>query len=475
MENDFEKMKAALILKRAQKQIQDDPLSIRDGTFPEQDRFVCDSSQRLAALCTRRAGKTNALALRFIRAMKRYPGATCRYIALTRDSAKEIMWPVLHEVNDRFKLGATFYEGNLSMELPNGGRLRLFGADMKNFIRRLKGVKSPAIAIDEAQDFGPHIEELIDDVLEPSLADYKDSWLALTGTPGPIPRGIFYEITEHGFADYSVHKWSLYQNPYMPNPKGFVEKLKKNKGWDDRHPTLLREYGGQWVLDLESLLVRYKPETNHYDHLPPGQYQYIMGIDLGFRDADAIAIIAWSESSKTCYLVEEVIMQKQGLTELVTQIETQRKKYEVAKLMIDEGGLGKKLAEEMRRRHHIPVQPADKARKMEACAFMNDALRQGLFKANKDSRFAQDSYRVQIDWEKSTPSRIVVKSAFHSDIIDAVLYAWRESPAYAYQAPAEKKPSVQQGFEPTCAMEEAAYDHLMEQEQAQREADEWGF
>src|SRR5262249_11820142 len=157
---------------------------------------------------TRRAGKTTALALKFIRTMLQYPNSTCRYIALTRDSAKEIMWPVLQAINDRFKLGATFLEGSLTMILPNGARLRLFGADMKNFIRRLKGVKSPAIAIDEAQDFGPHISELIDDVLEPSLADYKDSWLALTGTPGPIPRGLFYDITENHFGDFAVHKWS---------------------------------------------------------------------------------------------------------------------------------------------------------------------------------------------------------------------------------------------------------------------------
>src|SRR6185312_12894698 len=115
MEKDMEKMKAALILKRAQKQILDDPLSIRDKSFPEQDAFVCDPSQRLAALCTRRAGKTTALALRFIRTMMQYPGSTCRYIALTRDSAKEILWPILQEINDRLKLGAVFLEGSLTM------------------------------------------------------------------------------------------------------------------------------------------------------------------------------------------------------------------------------------------------------------------------------------------------------------------------------------------------------------------------
>jgi hypothetical protein len=103
--------------------------------------------------------------------------------------------------------------------------------------------------------------------------------------------------------------------------------------------------------------------------------------------------------------------------------------------MIDQGGLGKKLAEELRRRHGIPVQPADKARKMEHIAFLNDALRTGRLKAKRTSKFAEDSYLVEIDRDKSTPDKIKVSNNYHSDIIDAVLYAFVESPAYTYVQP----------------------------------------
>jgi hypothetical protein len=89
----------------------------------------------------------------------------------------------------------------------------------------------------------------------------------------------------------------------------------------------------------------------------------------------------------------------------------------------------------MRRRHGIPVHPADKARKQENVELLNDRLRLGEFKAKSASRFAQDSYLVQIDWEASTPDRIVIRKKPHSDIIDAVLYAFRESPAYSYEPP----------------------------------------
>lgn len=172
--------------------------------------------------------------------------------------------------------------------------------------------------------------------------------------------------------------------------------------------------------------------------MDPRRWHYILGIDLGFRDADALAVLGWNEDEPVTYLLEEVVMAKQGITELVQEIEKLEKKYQFDKMVVDEGGLGKKIAEEIRRQKHIPVQPADKALKQQNVEFLNDALRTGRFKAKGASRFAQDSYLVQIDWEKSTPDRIIVKKQPHSDIIDAVLYAFKESPAFTYREPAKK-------------------------------------
>lgn len=438
--------------------------------FPPQSAFVEDTSQFVSALCTRRAGKTNGLALRFKRTMDRYPASLSRYIALTRDSAKDIMWPVLQEMDATHNWKANFTESNLTMTLPNGAKLRLMGADMKNFVRRLRGAKSPAVAVDEAQEFETsHLENLVENVLTPTLADYgSDSWLALTGTPGPIPRGLFYDSTL-GLAGYSVHKWTCYQNPYLKDITQFVERLKLKKKWTNETPAYVREWQGRWVLDLDSLVIRFNAEENGFDTLPAGKYDFIMGIDLGFNDADAIAVIAWSESSKTSYLVHESIVKGQELTPLIEQVIDLARKFDVSKMMIDEGGLGKKIAEELRRRHHIPVQAADKKRKMENVALLNDALRTGMFKASPDSAFAQDSYQLQIDHEKSTPDRIVVKRGFHSDIIDAVLYAFKESPAFTYQQPkAKPKYGTQAWFDnEVTEMEEKAQEYFENLEKAE--------
>ncbi len=381
-------------------------------SFPEQCKFTEDESRYIVAQCSRRAGKSNGLAIRFFKTMEKHPKAQCVYLSLTLESARDIMWPVLHELNEKYSLGCTFLDSKLTMTYPNGATLKLYGADMKNFIKRLKGRKYPGVAVDEAQDFGPHLQSLIDDVLTPSISDYADGWLALTGTPGPVPQGYFFQITQERKYGFSFHEWTLLNNPYMPSPAQFIEDLKKKREWDDEHPTLKREWLNKWVLDAQSLWIQYKAAVDHYDTLPnilPHKFTYVMGIDLGFKDADALAVLAWSEGEPNVYLVEEVITAKQGITELVAQVNRMSAKYDISKMVIDEGGLGKKIAEEMRRQHGIPVQPADKARKQENVEFLNDALRLGRFKANKQSRFAQDSYLVQIDWDKSTADKIVVK------------------------------------------------------------------
>lgn len=446
-----------------------------DPNFPQQNEFVMDRSRFVAAQCSRRAGKSNGLALKYFKALQDHPGSFCPYVALTRESARNIMWPVLQEQDETFKVGFRFTESDLTMTHPNGARLQLFGADMKNFIRRLKGVKTPGAAIDEAQDFGAHLESLVDDVLTPALTDYKDSWLAITGTPGPVPHGYFFDITEQRKFGFSLHKWTLLDNPYI-NGKDFVNEIKTKHGWDDANPTYLREYCNKWVLDKRALLIDYDPNKNHFDLLPHHKWNYILGVDLGLRDSDALAVLGWSETCSDIYLVEEIITSDQDITALQHQIEDLMRRYDIQKIVMDTGGLGAKIAEEFTRRKHIPVQAADKKRKFENVTFLNDWLRLGKFKARKTSKFAKDANQLQIDWEKTTPDRLVVRDTFHSDIIDSVLYAFKESPAFTYRDPPKTFKIGTPEWQKREAedMERRAEEHFAEQAEKEKGSD-WNW
>jgi hypothetical protein len=95
-------------------------------------------------------------------------------------------------------------------------------------------------------------------------------------------------------------------------------------------------------------------------------------------------------------------------------------------MVIDAGGLGKKIQEELRPRYSINLEAAQKERKFEFIELLNDDLRTGRLKAFQRSRFEEDCYLVQWDRSNPDPTKLKVSNNFHSDICDAVLYAWRE-------------------------------------------------
>lgn len=444
-----------------------------DPNFPHQTAFIEDAAQFIDAQCSRRAGKTEGLARRFARTMKRFPGSTCIYLSLTRDSSREIMWPVLEALNEKYALGWRFVESKLLVIAPNGSRLRLWGADQKDFVKKLKGKKHPGIAIDEAQDFGSHLASLIDDILTPCLADYgEEGWLAVCGTPGPVPIGYWFSVSKERKFGYSHHEWTILDNPYMPDPAAFIARFQAKRGWPDDHPTLLREWRNQWVLDLESLWVRYRKETCDFEDLPTANWQYILGVDLGHEDSDALAILAYHDGAPDTYLLEEQVTAKQGITDLAGQINKLRARMVFTRMPCDEGALGKKIAEEIRRQHKIPLHAADKTRKQETVRFLNDAMRSGRFKARSNSRFAQDSYNIQIDRLKTTESKIALKGP-HSDIIDAVIYAFKESPAYLYVNPPEQPKRGTEAY--GRAQEEDMFKHALERAEYEKKMEKGPF
>ena len=107
---------------------------------------------------------------------------------------------------------------------------------------------------------------------------------------------------------------------------------------------------------------------------------------------------------------------------------------------MDAGALGKKIQEELRMRHGLNIEAADKTRKVEFIELLNDDLRTEKFKAFSNSIFEEDCMLVQ--WDKDSkirnPERPKISDTYHSDICDAVLYAWRECRHYLSEKPEKK-------------------------------------
>lgn len=125
----------------------------------------------------RRAGKTvatiNDKIKRAIEDAK--PDGRYAYIAPLYNQAKDIAWSYLKQYAYPL-LSAPPNESELRVDLINGSRIRLYGADNPD---RLRGLYLDGVTLDEYGDMKP---SLWTDVIRPALSDRK-GWATFIGTP----------------------------------------------------------------------------------------------------------------------------------------------------------------------------------------------------------------------------------------------------------------------------------------------------
>lgn len=406
-------------------------LRLEDHLFPQQLAVANDPRSFKTVVCSRRAGKSTYVSGDLVQTANLFPGVTALYVTGTRVDAKKIIWSEIKKFNRDYRLGGTPNESELTLSFPNNSIVRLAGAKDEADIDKIRGQLPPVkkVFIDEAQSIRDRVlVKLVDDILEPALLDYAGS-LTMLGTPGPVPVGYFHAAAHN--PEWSHHGWTFFQNPFIPLKSGLshqesLQRVLSRRGVTIDDPSIQREFFGRWVQDTNSLVVRYAAATNS-EVPPPILQHFVIGVDLGFDDADAIAVVGWNDSSPKAYLVKEELNRGQGITELANQIARLIDLYRPVKVVMDTGGLGKKIAEELRRRYALPIVAAEKSRKFEFIELMNDALRIGRLHATTASHFARDSQLLEWDRDRSKGDRKVVSERFHSDIIDAVLYAYREA------------------------------------------------
>lgn len=414
---------------------------IKDYCFDKQLAFILDPSKRKTAVCSRRSGKTVSCAADLVDTVQSQIGDVA-YITLNRKTAKRIIWKELLSINKKFGMNAKIDNTELSLTMPNGNSIYLSGAKDAAEIEKFRGVKLRKIYIDECQSFRPYIKALIEDVLVPSLIDYDGS-LSLIGTPGPVPAGFFFEISHN--SRWNHYAWTILDNPFIEAQNGgkkpidVIRDEAANRGVEITDPSIRREFFGEWAEDTNSLVIKFDKSKNIYTELPD-DLTYVIGIDTGYNDADSISVIGYNKTG--CFLIEEYIKNKTGVTELFEAIQSLADKYKPVKLVIDPAAGGAKMAEDLRKRYELPVVAAEKTRKLEFIELLNDDLRTGKVKTMAGSRFEADSYLVT--WDRSNPQKPKISDSYHSDALDSTLYGWRECYHFYKQAPPAPKVTLNQ-------------------------------
>ena len=433
--------------------------------FPAQRALAEDDAKVIAAHPGRRAGKTYGVCARLCVAALSNPDSTIPFIHRTLTAGSSLMgWRTLRQLNKTFSLGAEFRTNPLKMAIfPGGGKIWFVGADKEDQIEKLRGEAYPEAWVDEAGTYRRRIlTTLIHDILEPALAEY-DGVLGMAGTPGYVPKGPFWKECTQPSEGTVVHRWTMLDNPHVPNARTWLKKRKEKYGWSDENSTYRREYLGEWVSDKGGLVYRrFDPVHNIYeggieDAEEPGRWNYVLGIDYGFRAPSAFAVLAYDTQQPRVRIIQVTKKEQLLHTAVAVEVEKLNQVYGFSNVMVD--AAHPELIEAIKQRGGVHCEGAKKQDKMAFIEIMNDEFATGIVKANAthcEELF--EEYAMLPLTDSSDENKLVEDKNYANHAADAALYAWRGCHHYYSQLERLREPR-----DPREVLEEQLFAHAEHQ------------
>lgn len=418
----------------------------RNAFFPQQLAFVASESKTVAAICSRRAGKSIGNAGRLIRAAAKYPGEISLYISWTKNNSRLVVGRALMELSRKFNLGLVLKEidQRLMCIHPNGHYIWLAGAKNRVDFEGFRGYKFAEVVIDEAQTYGGWLREVVEDVLEPSLGDLNGS-IALTGTPAPLPIGFFHSVTTGDDVDefgsvipaWETHRWTVAENiHFRPNDGGgaaWRDSVRTKRGWSLEHPTYMREYLGLWVKDLGALVYPFDsapirdpltdtmlPGRNVFYDNPQGDLRYAIGVDVGYTDETAFVVFGYKEGSPEIYVLEAQSYEGMIPARVAAHLQRLLENYPRAKIVVDAAAKG--YIEEFKQRYQIPCTGSEKQQKLAYVEMLRGDMISGNIKIHPRRASQLIDQLLTIQWKED---RTGIDERFQDDLADAYLYGYR--------------------------------------------------
>lgn len=330
-----------------------------------QQKIYMDKARFILARCSRRAGKTYFDAAKLIGTCLEYPGDTCVYFGLTKESAKEAIWDQILFLLNKFSIPHKYSEYKLEIELFNGSRIKLIGADLDNIKDRLRGRKFRLVIVDECA-FYTSVDNLILSVLLPTLADYAGQ-LIMTSSPGLLPQGLFYEADQGKLQEqWSRYHWTGGDNPEFQKPA--LNPKYKNR-WEEEldtivtmqfsgdweHPTFRREYQGEWVFDNRSLIYPLESKYVISDEKKIKNPQYTIGLSLANQGMQSVTVIKYGEYDREVVVMRSYTFKSGNLDELANEIEELIEEYDAERVVCYLGDNDKDILDDFKFRYRLPM------------------------------------------------------------------------------------------------------------------------
>lgn len=392
----------------------------------KQRQFIEDPSRFKAALCTRRAGKSFGVGLYAFKTAFENPGCSVVILGLTRESVKKIfVKDIIEPINAEFELDGIFNKSELHLTLPNRSVIYLLGVDANpDDMNKLLGQKNKLVIIDEAAFFRQDLKRLVYEILMPTMIDC-DGTIVLVSTTSHLTTGLFYDITTGKVPKWSVHQWSAKDNPALKGKwDKMIAELKEQNPNIEETPFFRRMYLNEWVIDTDTLVYKYKAERNCIPKEPKQRYRYVMGIDLGYNDDTAIVICAYNNHDPNLYVVD--CFKKKGMIvhDVALKIKEFQNLYEIDSYITDPAS--KQVVEEIRQRHGIPLEAAEKLHKYDAIELFNSDIITGYVKITEKAQAVIEEWK-HLTWdERKLEKGIHVEHpSCPNHLSDALLYAFR--------------------------------------------------
>lgn len=409
---------------------------IRCLDFPAQNNILDSRNFRFKALqATRRAAKSTTEVMDHLEIMEQYPGSRSLYGGITLDSTTEICWDVFKEFDEKYKMRLKFNEQKKILRHPNGSRVRLFGIDAsERQMRKILGQKLRKVSIDEAGSITQDVGKLCYQMIRPALIDLAPfSWLSLLGTCENIP-GTFFEKVTNGSekgAPWEVFKWSALDNPFLADKfQAEIDDILKSNPKNIEASWFKTHYLNEWCTDDDLLIISLANAV--YREFNPQEYPnpvYTLGVDLGYNDASSFTISCYGSKHKKLALVKSFKSVAMDLTDVADMIHKLKTQYPICRFIVD--GANKQGVEEMKNRHKLPLEIAEKTDKATYLRLLKDDVRTGVIEI--DPNECKD---LVDEWEKliwKDEKREKEDDRCENHCSDSALYNWRSCYNYLWE------------------------------------------
>jgi phage terminase large subunit len=165
---------------------------------------LVDTHRWSTAICHRRFGKTVAAINHLQKAalLQTKPHPRYAYIAPTYSQGKAIAWDYMRHYAKAIP-GVGFHASELRVDYPNGGQVRIYGANNPDALR---GIYLDGVVLDE---YGLMTKDVFSEVIRPALSD-REGWALFMGTPNG--KNQFYDVAQEAQVrpgwGYAVYKAS---------------------------------------------------------------------------------------------------------------------------------------------------------------------------------------------------------------------------------------------------------------------------